>query len=250
MSNTNVLVSVRNLEKIYKASNGKNIHALQGVSLDILSGEVLGLLGPNGAGKTTLASMIVTLFSPSAGEIIYNNASIFENLYEYRRIIGFCPQKPNLYTELTIEQNLFFSGRLYGLSDIESQSKTEELIKRYNLSKYKDHYIKDLSGGYKQRASIARSLIHSPKLILFDEPTVGLDPHIRRELWQEIKDLRASGVAIVLTTHYLDEAEFLSDRVCVLSHGKISFLDTPDNLKRDLNKNSLEDVMVDLFKDD
>ncbi len=250
MIKENVLVSVRDLEKVYKATNGQFIHALKGVSIDICAGEVLGLLGPNGAGKTTLASMIVTLFPPSAGEILYQGESIFKNLYDYRRIIGFCPQKPNLYSELTIEENLFYGGKLYGLSDVLAKDKTEELIKRYNLTKYRDHYIKDLSGGYKQRASIARSLVHSPKLILFDEPTVGLDPHIRRELWQEIIELRKSGVAIVLTTHYLDEAEYLSDRVCILAKGKISFLDTPDNLKRDLNKSSLEDVLTDLFRDE
>lgn len=245
----NNFLEIKDLVKTYKSLSGELNHALKGISLSVNKGEILGLLGPNGAGKTTLASIIVTLIPATSGDILCDGVSIYQDVFEFRKIVGFCPQKPNLYQELTIEQNLFFAAKLYGCSDLEAKDRVDKLIARYRLTKYRNQFIKELSGGYKQRASIARTLIHQPKLVLFDEPTVGLDPHIRRELWQEIKELKGQGTSVVLTTHYLDEAEILSDRVCVLSEGLIKFVDTPSNLKTSLNKNSLEEVLVGLFED-
>lgn len=249
METINKVLEIQNIKKTYTAGDGSQNHALKGVSLDIFAGEIIGLLGPNGAGKTTLASIVVTLIPPTDGSILCLGKSIFENIFEYRKLIGFCPQKPNLYSDLTIEQNLFFGAKIFGCSDKEAIHRAERAMEKYRLTRYRSQFIKDLSGGYQQRASIARALINDPKIILFDEPTVGLDPHIRRELWAEIQGLKAAGKAIVLTTHYLDEAEFLSDRVCLLADGLIKFLGTPTRLKESLNKNSLEEVLCHLFAD-
>lgn len=241
------LLVISDIKKSYQAADGSTNFALRGVSLDIYSGQVLGLLGPNGAGKTTLSSILATLLKPTSGDFFFENKSVFDNLYDYRKIIGFCPQRPNLYSELSIEENIFYAARLFGLDADLAKSRTEELLYRYKLEQYKKQSIKNLSGGYRQRALIARALVHSPKMILFDEPTVGLDPHIRREIWKEIEQLKSLGVAVVLTTHYLDEAEILSDRVCVLDRGVVKFLDTPANLKMTLNKKTLEEVLSHLF---
>ncbi|MFC1854887.1 ABC transporter ATP-binding protein [Candidatus Dependentiae bacterium] len=246
----NKLIEVKNIKKQYKGAAGKTINALQGVSLDINVGEVLGLLGVNGAGKTTLSSIIVTLHPATSGDIFYEGKSVYKNLYDYRKIIGFCPQRPNLYPGLTVEQNLMFAGRFYGLSEDVTKMRVEKLIKRYSLGQYVDQYPSSLSGGYKQRVMIARSLVHNPKLLLLDEPTVGLDPHIRRQLWTEIKNLRQEGVSIILTTHYIEEAEELSDRICVLDSGQITFLDTPDNLKKAHEKGTLEEVFLKLVSEE
>ncbi|MCK4499274.1 ABC transporter ATP-binding protein [Candidatus Babeliales bacterium] len=247
---TQKLIEVKDIKKQYKGAAGKTIHALRGVSLDINAGEVIGLLGANGAGKTTLASIIVTLHPATSGDIFYDGKSVYKNLYDYRRMIGFCPQKPNLYPGLTIEQNLMFAGRFYGLEEDVIKTRVQKLVKRYSLQQYLDQYPSSLSGGYKQRVMIARSLVHNPKLLLLDEPTVGLDPHIRRQLWTEIKNLRVEGVSIVLTTHYIEEADELSDRICVLDNGKITFLDTPENLKKTHKKGTLEEVFLKLVSEE
>lgn len=245
---TQPLLKIRDIRKNYKGAKGKIIHALKGVSLDINAGEVIGLLGVNGAGKTTLASIIVTLHPPSSGDILHQDKSVYQNLYDYRRIIGFCPQKPNLYPALSVEQNLMYAGKFYGLSDEETRVRVDELMKRYSLTQYADQFPSSLSGGYKQRVMIARSLVHRPKLLLLDEPTVGLDPHIRRSLWAEIKHLRDEGVSVILTTHYIEEAEVLSDRICLLDAGLITFLDTPEHLKKEYAKGTLEEVFLKLIK--
>jgi ABC-2 type transport system ATP-binding protein len=142
--------------------------------------------------------------------------------------LGFCPQKPNLDTTMTIEQNLHFAGRFHHLSEDTIKKRIHELAHRFELTKYLSYKADVLSGGYKQRFMIARSIMHSPKLVLLDEPTVGLDPHIRRQLWDIIKELKNSGVSVILTTHYLDEAEKLADRVCIIDKEHITLIDTPE----------------------
>lgn len=237
-----VLLRINNIKKRYAQKE-----ALKGVSLDIYKGEILGLLGVNGAGKTTLSSIIATLHPPTEGDIEYEGKSIYEDIANYRYKIGFCPQKPNLNSELTLEQNLRFAGSYYGMSDQEIDVRLAQLVKQFELEPYLLQKASVLSGGYKQRFIIARALMHNPQLVLLDEPTVGLDPHIRRQLWQQIKDLKKLGVTVILTTHYLDEAEQLSDRVCVLDKGLIKLIDTPDKLKADFKMNNLEDVFIALM---
>ncbi|HEX4069080.1 MAG TPA: ABC transporter ATP-binding protein [Candidatus Babeliales bacterium] len=240
----NVLLKIKNIKKRYGAKE-----ALKGVSLDIYKGEIVGLLGVNGAGKTTLSSIIATLHPPTEGDIECEGVSIYDDIATYRYKIGFCPQKPNLDPALTLEQNLRFSGSYYGMTDAEITQRLDFLVNQFGLQEYLYQKANVLSGGYKQRFMIARALMHNPQLVILDEPTVGLDPHIRRQLWQQIRDLKQLGVTIILTTHYLDEAEQLSDRVCVLDNGLIKLIDTPDKLKADFNMENLEDVFIALMSD-
>lgn len=244
---TNVLLRIQNITKSYTTHNNSIIQALKGVSLDIHKGEVLGLLGVNGAGKSTLSSIIATLHPASSGDIIYRNTSIYTDLPAFRMRLGYCPQKPNLHSQLTLEQNLMFAGRCYGLPDDLISERIITLAKRFGLEGYLSQKAEILSGGYKQRFMIARSLIHDPEFIILDEPTVGLDPHIRRTLWTMIKDLKSEGITVLLTTHYLDEAEKLSDRVVILDKGLIKLIDTPDKLMADFKQKNLEDVFIELM---
>jgi len=223
--------------------------ALKSVTLDIHQGEVLGLLGVNGAGKTTLVSILSTLHPPSAGDVEWNGTSIYDNLLEYRKIIGLCPQHPNLEANLSLGEMLVFSGRCYGLSKAEAKKRKDELLEQFNLGEYANAAVDQVSGGYRQRFLIARALMHRPQLVILDEPTVGLDSHIRRELWEVIRQLKSQGIAVLLTTHYLDEAEHLSDRICLIHEGTIRTVDTPNNLKKLHQKNNLEEVFL-KFVDD
>lgn len=243
-----ILLQVKNVKKRYQGHN-QIIEALKGVSLDIYESEIIGLLGVNGAGKTTLSSIIASLIPATEGQIIYQDGSIYNNLISYRKILGFCPQKANLDKKLTVAENLEFAGKYYGIPSQEIKKRMTELLDQFELMKYAHEYPDILSGGYKQRLVIARALMHNPKLVILDEPTVGLDPHIRRELWAVINKLKEQGVTVIITTHYLDEAEILSDRVVILDKGSIRMVDKPENLKSAYNKARLEDVFLQLMED-
>lgn len=245
-----MLLEIKDLKKIYFRKGKPITEALQGVSLDIKEGEILGLLGVNGAGKTTLSSIIASLHPPTSGEILWKGKSIYDDILSYRKIIGFCPQKPNLDKTFSLEENLIFAGRCYGLSLKEAKEKKDQLIEQLSLTDYVNSFVDFLSGGYRQRFLIARTLMHNPKLVILDEPTVGLDAHIRRQLWNVISGLKAQGVTVLLTTHYLDEAEELSDRVCIIDKGRIRLIDTPDNLKEIYQKEKLEDVFIQLTEEE
>lgn len=240
-----ILLSIKNVTKTYPGG----VQALKGVSLDIKKGEVFGLLGPNGAGKTTLSSIIASLHPVTSGEVLIESGSIYDDVINYRYSIGLCPQKPNVDLMLTMEENLIFAGRYFGLSEEKIKSRVAYLAEKFGLNKYLKSKAYMLSGGYKQRFVIARALIHEPRLVILDEPTVGLDPHIRLQLWDFIKNLRNEGVSVLLTTHYLDEAEVLSDRVCILDKGNVILTDTPDNLKKSYGKERLEDVFVQMMSE-
>ena len=242
----NVLLKIQDIAKTYHGT--PVIEALKGINLDIYEGEILGLLGVNGAGKTTLSSIISTLHPPTAGDILFQGHSIYNHITGFRRMIGFCPQKPNIDEQLTIKENLIFAGRYFNMPYDSIELRCQEMMNKFGLTKYADSKGFMLSGGYRQRFILARTLMHSPKLVILDEPTVALDPHIRKQLWQVIKDLKSEGVTILLTTHYLDEAEALSDRVCILDKGVIKLVDTPDNLKQSHNKDNLEDVFIQLLE--
>lgn len=240
------LLEIKNIQKKYITNRGE-IEALQDVSLTINQGEILSLLGVNGAGKTTLSGIIATLHPATSGDVIFKGESIYKNIESFRSKIGYCPQRPNLKSMLTLEENLIFAGRYYGLSEDVIKTRIKDLSQQFELEKYLQESASILSGGYKQRFMIARSLIHNPELIILDEPTVGLDPHIRRNLWDVIKGLKKQGVTVLLTTHYLDEAEKLSDRVCILDKGKIQLIGTPDKLMADFKQTNLEDMFIELL---
>lgn len=241
------LLKIKNLYKAYRRIDKGVHHALCDVSFELREGEILCLLGVNGAGKTTLSSIIASLIPPSQGSVFWNDSSIYDNLSAYRKIVGLCPQYQNLDPYLTLEQNLLFHGRYYGLSKKELQKRVGELLEIFELEQYAQSQVDVLSGGYKQRFLIARTLVHNPQLVILDEPTVGLDPQARRHLWRHILSLKKAGACVLLTTHYLDEAEFLSDRVCVMDQGKVLTIDTPEKLKSDLQQENLEEAFLHLL---
>ncbi|QEK37883.1 ABC transporter ATP-binding protein [Candidatus Cytomitobacter indipagum] len=230
--------------KVYK----NNIHALKNISLTIRQGEILGLIGVNGSGKTTLSSIIAGLIPATSGSIMHNDKPIYKNLSEYKRLIGLCPQKLNLDNRITVKENLINDGLFFGFTYDESVDKFNSLSEKLMLGKYEDSYPAVLSGGYKQRVAIARALMHNPKLVIFDEPTLGLDPNVRKNLWDIILNLKKEGISVLLTTHYMDEVEYLSDRICILHNGEMQFLGKLDELKSKKEGN-LEEIMVKIGED-
>jgi ABC-2 type transport system ATP-binding protein len=244
----NEILRIQSVSKTYHSSN-RIVHALDNISLSINKGEIFGLLGVNGAGKTTLSSILATLHPPTSGDILYNGVSIYHDLDTYRMHLGFCPQYQNLDQFLTVEENLLFAGRYFLVPANVLVARVAYLIEHFGLQKYAQFKINELSGGNKQRVLIARALIHNPTIIIFDEPTVGLDPDIRRALWEQIKSLKNMGITIILTTHYLDEAEQLSDRVCFLHKGKIILIDSVQSLKAQHNQENLEDIFIHLIQE-
>ncbi len=242
------LIAIQSVKKHYRDGQ-QTKEALKGVSLDIREGEIFGLLGVNGAGKTTLSSIIAGLHPPTDGDVLCRGESIYKDIVAYRRGVGFCPQKPNLDLSLTLEENLYFAGLYHLMSRKDIAEQIDLLMEQFHLREYAQSKAYVLSGGYKQRFLIARTLIHRPKLIILDEPTVGLDPHIRHQLWDQILALKKNGSSVLLTTHYLDEAEYLSDRVCIIDAGAVKTIDTPKNLMDLHQKGRLEDVFLKLMQE-
>ena len=242
-------LQINHLHKHYQQAN-KPVIALHDVSLELFEAQVLALLGPNGAGKTTLSTLLATLIPPSSGHILWRGKSIYQHLDPYRKQVGYCPQRPNLFSNLTLRDNLLFAARFYGLSDKISQERLKELSNQLHLDDYLDSKSMTLSGGWRQRFMIARALMHSPKILILDEPTVGLDPHIRRQIWEIIKSLKSDGVSILLTTHYLDEAEQLADRVCMMDKGQIKLIETPTKLKDSFHLPNLESIYLQLIQEE
>ncbi len=243
------LLQINHLHKHYPGTP-KPVIALHDVSLELFEGQVLGLLGPNGAGKTTLSSILATLTPPSSGDILWHGKSIDKQLSHYRLQVGYCPQRPNLFTNLTLRDNLLFAARFYGLSDSRAAENLKGLTLQLNLGDYLDAKPTVLSGGWKQRFMMARALMHGPKILILDEPTVGLDPHIRHQIWEVIKSLKSQGVSILLTTHYLDEAEQLADRVCMMDKGTIKLIETPAKLKDNFHLPNLESIYLQLIQEE
>lgn len=243
------LLKIKKISKNYPMMRRHLKCALQSVSLDLIQGEILGLLGVNGAGKTTLVSILSTLHPPTSGDVEWNGISIYDRLLEYRAIVGHCPQHPNIEKNLSLGENLIFSGLCYGLTKWQAIDRQKEIASQFFLEDYLKADVDQVSGGYRQRFLIARTLMHNPRLVILDEPTVGLDSHVRRELWKVIKLLKEQSITVVLTTHYLDEAEFLSDRLCFLHRGRVHVIDTPYNLKQACGKDSLEDVFISFVDD-
>jgi ABC-2 type transport system ATP-binding protein len=245
MSHQKTLIQVQRVTKKYGTHT-----ALDAISLDLYHGEIVTLLGANGAGKTTLSAIIASLHPPTTGDVLYEGKSIYNNLIAFRKKLGYCPQKPNFANNLTVREHLIFAGRYFLIDTATLMPRVDELLHTFGLTPYADKSPAILSGGYKQRLLIARSLIHKPALVILDEPTVALDPHIRHQLWESIKTLKCEGVTVLLTTHYIDEAEVLSDRVCVLDKGQIRLIDTPSNLMTSFKKSNLEQVFLQLLQEE
>ncbi len=243
------LFSIKQLHKTYTTSRGTT-HALRGIDLSIMDGEIFSLLGVNGAGKTTLSSILATIHPATSGVIEFAGVPISLMMNDYRCAIGFCPQKPNFLRNLTVEENMYHAGRCFGLNAHEARDRTAYVIEKFELGAYVQSQPWTLSGGYQQRVLLARSLVHNPQVLILDEPTVGLDPHIRRHIWSVIKELKQQGMTIILTTHYLDEAEQLSDRVCILDKGSIKLIETPQNLMKQHESKTLEEVFIRLMEEE
>lgn len=219
------MIRIENLKKSYK-----NIQALKGVSFRVPAGELFAYLGPNGAGKTTTIRILTGLTRRSAGDAWLNGFNVEKEDLLAKRQFGLVMQSINLDQELTVFENLDIHGRLFNMASNERKKKIDELLGYVDLIDRKKSLIKHLSGGMKRRLMIARALVHSPGILFLDEPTVGLDADIRRRIWGLIKKIQQTGATIFLTTHYIEEAEFLADRVAFLDEGKIVIIDTPQKL--------------------
>ena len=234
------MIEIINLEKSFSA-----VKAVDGLSLTIERGEVFGLLGKNGAGKTTTIKMLTLQLKPTAGKILFEGRPINGNEIFIKGLIGVVPQHLNFDQDLTVEENLELHGRLHHMSKAERRERIAELLSFVELEKVRRSFIRELSGGMKRRLLIIRALIHRPQILFMDEPTVALDPQVRRKIWELIRSLKAQGITIVLTTHYIEEAEALCDRVAILNRGRLATLDTTANL---CAGGSLEETFLALTK--
>jgi ABC-2 type transport system ATP-binding protein len=239
------IISVNNLVKNYG-----NFQAVKGISFEVYEGEIFGLLGPNGAGKSTTLEIIETLREKTSGEVIVDGMDLDKQPNEIKKIIGVQLQTSGYYPGLNLVQLIELFCGLYN-RDIDPM----ELLESVNLKEKAKAKFKDLSGGQKQRFSVATTLINEPRIIFLDEPTTGLDPQARRSLWELIKQIRQKGTTIIITTHYMDEAEILCDRIAIIDSGKIIALDTPDRMidelvasgferPKEVKKANLEDVFI------
>ncbi|HOG59477.1 MAG TPA: ATP-binding cassette domain-containing protein [Anaerolineaceae bacterium] len=219
------VLKVLNLVKKYGAKL-----AVDDVSFEVQEGEIFSLLGPNGAGKTTTISILSTLFSPTAGDAEIFGYSVTKNPMDVKRLIGVVPQEIALYDDMTALENLNFWGEMYGLSGRELKTRVQELLEQIGLADRAKERIKTYSGGMKRRVNIAVGLLHKPRLLFMDEPTVGIDPQSRRAILDSVKALNKNGMTILYTTHYMEEAQELSDRVGIIDHGKLIALGTQSEL--------------------
>jgi ABC-2 type transport system ATP-binding protein len=218
---------VEKLKKTY--SNG--LLALDGVSLEVRAGRFFGLLGPNGAGKTTLINSIVSLVRPESGTVEVFGRDAFAEFREARRMIGVSPQELNLDKFLTVEEVLIFHAGYYGVPKKKARERAEELLERFALTGKRKQRVSTLSGGMKRRVMFARALMHDPKILFLDEPTAGVDVELRYKLWEYIRELNRGGLTILLTTHYLEEAEELCEEIALINEGGIVMQDTSLGLK-------------------
>ena len=235
-------LDITGLEKRYP--NG--VEALRGVSIDIEEGEFFGLLGPNGAGKSTLIHCTTGLAQPTSGAIRVFGHDAVHHYGEARTAVGLAPQELNLDWFLTLEEQLDYHGGYFGMSRKDRRERTKELLEEFSLTSKKDDRTRTLSGGMKRRLVLARALMHRPRLLILDEPTAGVDVELRLELWHYVQRINAEGTTILLTTHYLEEAEQLCDHVAFINHGQIVAQGTSAELASEFGVSSLEDAYLEL----
>jgi ABC-2 type transport system ATP-binding protein len=241
------ILAVRNLQKSYD-----NKKAVNGISFSVDKGEIFGILGPNGAGKTTTLEMIEALRTIDGGSATIDGIDVAENPYKIRAMIGVQPQSPAFQDKTKLSELIELFASAYG-----ERVNAREFLADVHLEDKIDSFVENLSGGQQQRFSIAAALVHKPKVFFMDEPTTGLDPQARRNLWELVREVRDRGVSVILTTHYMEEAEVLCDRVAIMDNGNIIALDTPQKLVKALlargfkkhqhvEQANLEDVFIDL----
>jgi len=238
----NTVISAQNVVKTFG-----DIKAVDDISFDVKAGEIFAFLGPNGAGKSTTISMLTTMLRPTGGKLMLNNHDVTKEQDKARKSFGIVFQDPALEEELTAYENMKVHAVLYGIPKDEQEQRIEELLRLVDLWDRRDSYVKTYSGGMRRRLEIARGLLHHPKILFLDEPTLGLDTQTRNLLWDYVEKLsRHEGMTIFFTTHYLDEAESVADRIAIIDHGKIVATGTVKQLAKQTGTNTLEEAYLEL----
>jgi ABC-2 type transport system ATP-binding protein len=231
------LIETKGLRKTYQTRQGRqstSVDAVRGVDLSVADGEIYGFLGPNGAGKTTTLRMLATLIRPDGGEASVMGADLRTEPARVRRLIGYVAQGGGTGDMVSAREELVMQARMFGIGKAEAARRADAAIGSFELGEYADRHCKTYSGGERRRVDIALGVIHGPRVLFLDEPTVGLDPQSRARMWQEVRRLRGEGMTVFLTTHYLEEADALCDRVGIIDHGEIVAEGTPEELKREI----------------
>lgn len=232
------IVTARNLSKYYNS-----LCALNNIDFDIVEGECFGFLGPNGAGKTTAMGIVYCFMPPTSGEVLVFGMDVTKNMSDIKRRLGVMPQENNLDPDLSVFENLIVYARYFDINRKSSSRLAWELLDFVELREKADVNIRSLSGGMKHRLLLARALINSPELLILDEPTTGLDPHSRHAVWERLNLLKSKGITLILTTHYMEEAEKLCDRVAIMDSGRIITIDSPEKLMK-IHGGNMEDVYL------
>jgi ABC-2 type transport system ATP-binding protein len=230
------VIHTEDLTKVYP---GTDFAAVDRLGLDVLTGEIFGLLGPNGAGKTTTAGMLTTRVVPTSGKAFIAGIDVAAHPALAKQLSGIVSQQNTLDRQLTVWENLYFHGRLFGIKAKQSRRIADELLEQFQLAKWAKASVYALSGGMAQRLMVARAIFHRPRVLFLDEPTAGLDPQSRLALWELLGSLHEQGQTIMLTTHYMEEADRLCDRVAIMDHGRILALDTPTALKQSIGADTV-----------
>jgi ABC-2 type transport system ATP-binding protein len=232
------MIETRGLRKSFTSRQGREkkvVEAVRGVDLDVAEGEIFGFLGPNGAGKTTMLRMLATLIEPDGGSATIAGADLRTDPGEVRRRIGYVAQGGSTWDDSTAREELVLQARLYDISKAEAKARAVQVLESFQLSEFADRKCRTYSGGQRRRVDIALGVIHQPKVVFLDEPTTGLDPQSRAHMWDEVRRLRAEGMTVFITTHYLDEADALCDRISIMDNGEIVASGTPAELKREIS---------------
>ncbi len=237
------VIRVRNLTKVYRGG----ISAVDGLDLSVRRGEVFGLIGPNGAGKTTTVGMLTTRVLPTRGSALVDGVDVVAEPARAKRVLGVVSQVNTLDRKLTVWENLYYHGRYFGMGAAQASAAADHLLERFWLAERADAEVEALSGGMARRLMVARAVLHRPPVLFLDEPTAGLDPQSRLALWDLIAELREEGHTVLLTTHFMEEADRLCDRVAIMDHGRILALDAPATLKRSLGGDA--EVIVGVSRD-
>jgi ABC-2 type transport system ATP-binding protein len=227
------MIETKGLRKSFRARK-EMVDAVRGVDLFVEPGEIFGFLGPNGAGKTTTLRMLATLIEPDGGEATIAGVDLRRSPGEVRRRIGYVAQGGSTWDTVTAREELVLQARLYGIGKAEARQRATRAVEAFQLGEFADRKCQTYSGGQRRRVDIALGVIHAPRLVFLDEPTTGLDPQSRAHMWDEVRRLRSDGMTVFLTTHYLDEADALCDRVAIMDHGEIVADGTPGELKREV----------------
>jgi len=234
----NQVIKVRNLVKRF----GKFV-ANDNLNFEVYEGEIFGFLGANGAGKTTAIRILSGLLEPTSGEVMVAGFDATKQAELIKKNIGYMCQKFSLYEDLTVKENITLYGGIYGMSKALIKDRTHELLEKLHFQKYEDRLISDLPLGLRQKLAFSVAVLHEPKIVFLDEPTGGVDPITRRQFWEMIYETASLGITVFVTTHYMDEAEYC-DRISIMSDGKIVALDTPENLKKQYNAATVEEVFI------